>query len=66
MSQKKTKSEAASPRIKRSTVTTLIEQNRAMRELLESWPAREIMMDYEKEWNERRQRFLERSPEVEL
>ncbi len=29
-----------------------------MRQLLDEWPAREIMMDYEKAWNERREALL--------
>ena len=43
----------------------LLEQNRQMRRLLEEWPAREIMMDYEKGWNEQREQFLAKHPPVE-
>ena len=49
-------------RIRRTTVLELIRQNQIMREILESWPAREIMMDYEKEWNEDRESFLLNHP----
>lgn len=66
MATKKTKAAGTGLRIKRSTIERLIEQNRAMRELLLAWPAREIMMDYEKEWNEQRQNFLDQNPEIKL
>jgi hypothetical protein len=50
-------------KIKRSYIDSLIRQNREMRNLLETWPAREVMMDYEKEWNERREHFLAENTE---
>ena len=37
-----------------------------MRDLLEAWLTREIMMDFEKEWNQRREDFLSRHPSAEL
>ncbi|MDH5655385.1 MAG: hypothetical protein OEZ34_05725 [Spirochaetia bacterium] len=40
----------------------MIRQNKKMRKILECWPAREIMMDYEKNWNELREEFLNRNP----
>ena len=45
-------------KIKRTVVLELYRQNQIMREILDDWPAREIMMDFEKEWNERREEFL--------
>ncbi len=59
--------EGMAGRIKKATIAELARQNAAMRELLEQWPAREIMMDYEKEWNEHRTRFLQTNspPEVD-
>lgn len=39
-------------------------QNRKMRELLADWPARKIMMGYEKDWDERRRRFFDEHPPV--
>ena len=44
--------------ITKSQIRELIRQNREMRALLECWPQRELMMDYEKSWNERRNEFL--------
>ena len=67
MNNSETESRAAGGRrISRQTVETLLEQNRRMRELLESWPARKIMMGFEKDWNDRRTRFLENNPPVSL
>ena len=54
--------EGMAGKIKKAVVADLVRQNEAMRKLLEEWPAREIMMDYEKDWNERRQRFLQQNP----
>ncbi len=45
--------------IKRSELEEILNQNRAMRALLQDWPARKVMMDYEKEWDERRRALLE-------
>lgn len=45
-------------RIRRVDLLELLRQNQAMRQLLDEWPAREIMMDYEKAWNERREALL--------
>lgn len=53
-------------RISRQTIETLIEQNRRMRDLLESWPPRKIMMGFEKDWNEKRKRFLDNNSPVSL
>ncbi len=53
-------------KIKRSDLEEIIRQNRTMRTLLESWPAREIMMDYEKSWDERRRIFLDENPPAEI
>ncbi|MBI41016.1 MAG: hypothetical protein CMF59_15560 [Leptospiraceae bacterium] len=53
-------------RISRQTIETLLEQNRRMRDLLESWPARKIMMGFEKDWNEKRTRFLDNNAPVSL
>lgn len=39
-------------------------QNRKMRELLAEWPARKIMMGYEKDWDEKRRRFFDDHPPV--
>jgi hypothetical protein len=39
-------------------------QNRKMRKLLQEWPARKIMMSYEKDWDARRRRFFEEHPPV--
>ncbi|MCB1166586.1 MAG: hypothetical protein KDK37_08735 [Leptospiraceae bacterium] len=52
-------------RISRKTVESLAEQNRRMRALLEDWPARKIMMGFEKDWNEKRLRFLEHNAPIE-
>ncbi|MBX7057988.1 MAG: hypothetical protein K1X75_07965 [Leptospirales bacterium] len=52
--------------VKRGQLKELMRQNKVMRQLLEEWPAREIMMDYEKSWNERRQSLLQSSPLVEI
>lgn len=40
------------------TLKDIMAQNQEFRELLENWPAREVMMDYEKDWNEKRMRTL--------
>ncbi|MCB1174639.1 MAG: hypothetical protein KDK39_13805 [Leptospiraceae bacterium] len=53
-------------RIKKSVVVELFRQNQAMRELLDKWPARAIMMDYEKEWNAERQELLARLEKLDL
>ncbi|MCB1309661.1 MAG: hypothetical protein KDK30_15835 [Leptospiraceae bacterium] len=53
-------------KIKRTVVLELYRQNQIMREILDDWPAREIMMDFEKEWNERREEFLNNHPIPEL
>ncbi len=45
-------------KISRSDVIKLIKQNQEMRKLLNEWPARNIMTDYEKDWNEKRIQFL--------
>jgi len=51
-------------KIKKSDLQKIIDHNRKLRQLLKEWPARKIMMDYEKDWNERRQRLLsEQVPE---
>lgn len=63
---RETESVRAGKRISRNTVETLLEQNRRMRELLQTWPPRKIMMDFEKEWNEKRLRFLHHNPPVSL
>lgn len=39
-------------------------QNRKMRELLAEWPARKIMMGYEKDWDAKRRRFFDEHPPV--
>ena len=44
----------------------LLLQNRTMRELLTSWPARKVMMGYEKDWNQKRQQFLESHQEIDI
>ncbi|MCB1138128.1 MAG: hypothetical protein KDK23_05195 [Leptospiraceae bacterium] len=53
-------------KISRKKVETLLEQNRRMRDLLEAWPARKIMMGFEKDWNEKRERFLNHNEPVSL
>jgi hypothetical protein len=45
-------------RIKKSDIEELIIQNQKMRMILETWPSREIMTDYEKDWNSERISFL--------
>ena len=47
--------------ITKSQIKELISQNKKMRKILECWPARELMMDYEKTWNELRTEFLQRN-----
>ena len=53
-------------KISRKKVEALLEQNRRMRDLLEAWPARKIMMGFEKDWNEKRLRFLNYNQPVSL
>lgn len=53
-------------KIKKSVIYEMMEQNKIMRELLEKWPAREIRMDYEKEWDEQRQAFFLKHQPVDL
>lgn len=53
-------------KIKKTVVAELARQNAAMRKLLEEWPPREIMMDFEKAWDEERTRFLKGSPPPEI
>lgn len=52
--------------IKKSAIRELIRQNNEMRAILQSWPARELMMDFEKTWNEKRLYFLDENPPSEL
>jgi hypothetical protein len=56
----------ADRKIKREVIVELLRQNAAMRKLIEDWPAREIMMDYEKEWNEQRLEFLRVNPPIDF
>jgi hypothetical protein len=56
----------ADRKIKREVILELLRQNAAMRKLIEDWPPREIMMDYEKEWNEQRLEFLRVSPPIDF
>lgn len=51
-------------KIKESSIRLLVQQNQEMFELLQSWPEREIMMDFEKDWNEKRLRFLQKNPGI--
>jgi len=53
-------------KIKRSVIFEMLKQNEAMRELLQTWPPREIMMDYEKTWNEKREEFLRHNPPLQI
>lgn len=48
-------------RIKKALLREILVQNQEMRKLLEEWPARMVMMEYEKDWNDRRLRLLEKS-----
>lgn len=56
----------ADRKIKREVIVELLRQNAAMRKLIEDWPAREIMMDYEKQWNEQRLEFLRVNPPIDF
>ena len=58
MRKRNSKNTMKPKKIKKTLLQELIRQNARMRQLLESWPAREIMMDFEKEWNEKREQFL--------
>ena len=58
--------DASKKRIKKSDIVRLLEQNRQMRNLLEEWPAREIMMDYEKEWREKVDTFFQTQPMLDM
>lgn len=42
----------------------LVKQYKIMRELLETWPRRKIMMSYEKEWNSKRENFFKKHPKI--
>lgn len=53
-------------KLKRSDLVNIIKHARALRSLLENWPAREIMTDYEKEWNAQRERLLSENPFVKI
>lgn len=53
-------------KISRRQIEIMKKQNEEMRKLLEQWPAREIMMDYEKSWDEKRREFLENNPPLNL
>ena len=44
--------------IRRSELERLRREHRELADLLRAWPARQILMDYEKEWNERRLEIL--------
>ncbi len=55
-----------SHRIRKSDIASLISQNQEMRRLLEEWPSREIMTDFEKEWNNKRTAFLEQNEPVHI
>lgn len=54
-------------RIRRSELQRLVAQSEALVGLLKDWPGRRIKMEYEKEWDERRQALLEqhRAPTFE-
>lgn len=58
--------DAPRKRIKKSDIIMLLEQNRQLRGLLEEWPAREIMMDFEKEWREKVDLFFQSQPTIDL
>ena len=45
-------------RIRRSRLKEILEEYKTMHDLLRSWPAREILMDYEKDWDQKRIDFL--------
>ena len=45
-------------RIRRSRLKGILEEYRVMHELLKTWPAREVLMDYEKDWDQKRIDFL--------
>ncbi len=44
--------------IRRADLERFLQQWKELREILEAWPARSILMEYEKEWNERRLQAL--------
>lgn len=52
--------------IRRSELERLLIENETLAELLRTWPARKILMDYEKEWNERREEALRNQGRSEL
>lgn len=54
--------ESGKARLSRARIEEILEEYREMHALLASWPARRIPMDYEKEWDEKRRRFLEKHP----
>ncbi|MBW7857252.1 MAG: hypothetical protein H3C43_02880 [Leptonema sp. (in: Bacteria)] len=55
-----------SSQISRSQLEELILQNQKMRELLQEWPARKLMMGYEKDWNLKREEFFLKHPKLTI
>lgn len=51
--------EKRSVRLTGTQLREILRQNRLMREILEAWPARQVMMGFEKDWDQRRRAFLE-------
>lgn len=52
--------------LSRSQLEELILQNQKMRELLQEWPARKLMMSYEKDWNLKREQFFLEHPPLDF
>lgn len=51
--------EKRSVRLTGAQLREILRQNRLMREILEAWPARQVMMGFEKDWDQKRRAFLE-------
>lgn len=47
-------------KLTKRVVKEILMQNQEFRKLLDDWPAREVMMDFEKEWNEKRLHALKK------
>lgn len=54
--------EKRSVRLTGTQLREILRQNRMMREILEAWPARQVMMGFEKDWDQRRRAFLAEHP----
>lgn len=52
-------------KITREEFREILKQYRILWDLIESWPRRKIMTNYEKVWNRKRKQFLENHQKIE-